>query len=109
MPVDSIISPTVSRISDSIVTLPLRSGRVSSSSTVRTSLVTLPLNAMPARPVCHGTAYSVSLSHGRPRREGSRFAVTFGSLSFWSGCTQPSRIMRAAIQSVRTMMSRSTA
>src|SRR5690606_41765305 len=56
---------------------------------------------------CHGTAYLLSVSQGLSRSVSSRLAATLGNLSLSSGCTQPSRTSRAAIQSVNTMMSRS--
>ena len=45
----------VSPISESRLTLPLRSGRVISSSNVRTSPVYFALYAMPVTPLCQGT------------------------------------------------------
>src|SRR5688500_16750978 len=62
---------------------------------------------MPVRPDCHGTAYSSPLSNGRARSERRRLACTLGMLALLSFCSQPSRIMRAAIQPVRTKLSRS--
>ena len=97
----------MSRISLSAVTRPLRSGRVSSSSTVRSSLVTLPLYANPARPDCHGMESRFSVSKDRSSSDDSRLARTFGMFAGSSFWIQPSRLIRAAIQSVSTMMSRS--
>ena len=63
---------------------------------------------MPVRPLCHGTWYSKSGSHARPRSGWMMLEVTLGiaaTSSFW---IQPRSIIRAAIQSVSTIMSRWT-
>ena len=56
LPIASMTSPTVSRISVSRVTLPLRIGSVSSWSMLSTFLppVAFGLYAIPAKPDCHG-------------------------------------------------------
>ena len=63
---------------------------------------------MPVRPLCHGTWYSKSGSHWRSRSGSMMLVVTLGifeTSSFW---IQPRSIIRAAIQSVRIIMSRLT-
>ena len=63
---------------------------------------------MPVSPLCHGAWYSKSGSQGRSRSGSMMLSRTFGIFvvsSFW---IQPRSIIRAAIQSVSTIMSRCT-
>ena len=105
-PVSRSMNDIVSGISDSNVIRPLRSCRLTSSSKVRTSLVTFALYAMPVNPLCQGALWS---------RLGSQLGAlscfrsclsTFGIFAWSSFWIQPRPIIRAAIQSVSTKMSR---
>ena len=61
---------------------------------------------MPVRPLCHGAWYFSVGSHARSCRRLIRFSWTLGILLASSVWIQPRAIIRAAIQSVRTIMSR---
>ena len=105
-PVTLSMNAIVSRISESRVIRPLRSGRVISSSKLRTSLVFFALYAIPVRPLCQGAENLRCGSHCRSCRAGIRFLWRLGMALAVIGCTQPRLIIRAAIQSVSTIMSR---
>ena len=61
---------------------------------------------MPVRPLCHGAWCFWPGSQGLSRNRGMRFLVKLGILLRSSGWIQPRPIIRAAIQSVITIMSR---
>ena len=97
-------SPTLSRISVSIATLPRMDSSNRSSTVVNSRPVSSGLYAMPVMPACHGRLYSAPKSQRWLRKRSSRL-TRLGMRSIGSGSMNSSVLRRAANQLVGQMMS----